>query len=220
MNLTTCLVLAAIAFQAPRMAPAGTLYFTLPDRGQDRWIELDPETGDSVHQFSCQGTTTIQDLRWLYLLDASKRVTRTWRDQVVDSFDVSGMKGQADSITGLPPGNYAIIVSNDGGLSCPSNLATIAPSDPTGVPEGPGGDPDPVIACALFDVRGRRVASFPGSVWLKRSLGRGELAGGVLSGRLGSGIYWLRGTTRKGRRLIRRTVILEGSEIGRGSDPR
>lgn len=185
--------LLALLLLFPTVSLATTLTFTLPTTGQDRWVEWDPELAESVLHVTCDGSGIISDSLFVRLY--GQPVTGGGF-RLVGSHVASGRKGQTDSLTVPWPGNFYLTVSNGFGESCASNTVTVMPTDLTGVEEA---ENDPVVACLLFDVRGRYVRKVDPKRWRDRTWTDLPLA---------TGIYWLRATTKAGVRQTRRVVVL------------
>ena len=177
------------------------LVFTLPTTGQLVWI--DPSQGPDSTMVECSGGPGIHEILTarLYGWPVTGGGIR-----LVAEHSVSGQEGQPDSFPVPWPGMFYVTTTNPAGESCASNRVNVAPTDLTGI-----GTPDEtlgkVLTCVLFDVQGRRVGSFPGSLWGLRRLTGDDLRRGVHRP-LSSGIYFLRGRTKAGQDLVRRVVVV------------
>jgi hypothetical protein len=176
------------------------LLFTLPESGQLVYTVPDL-SGDSI-RVECSGGPVIRSLLTARLYGSA---VTGGGFHLVSEHDVLGMEGMPDSFPVPWPGAFYVTTTNNVGESCASELVRIAPPDVTAVGT-PDETLDAVVTCVLFDVHGRRVGSFPGSVWRLPMLSGAHLAAGV-HGRLPSGVYWMRGRTEGGR-LVRKRVVL------------
>lgn len=132
----------------------------------------------------CSGGPAIQSLRAAYLWGMPLS-GGPWR--IVDSLQVSGMEGQADSFPAPWAGHFYVTTRNGAGLSCASNPAYIPDSTvTTGVGEGNGGQSDPMVRSRLFDVRGR-----------------------VVTGNPAAGVYFEKRWYRSGRTTTRKVAVLK-----------
>lgn len=179
------------------------LVFTLPSHGQYHWTESGSD--DSLH-VECAGGPEIRELQSVYL----------WGQPVsgggfalLDSHLVVGMEGLPDSFPTPFPGHFYVMARNAVGLSCASNLVTVPPDVLTGVEVSPQAS-DPVLLVHLFDVRGRLVGKFPPHVWHGEIVMRfWELRPWMAGLVLPSGIYFMRGKTKRGYLTPRKVLVVK-----------
>jgi len=179
----------------------GWLVFTLPSTGQHSWV--DPSQGADSMMVECNGAEQIHQLLTARLYGWP---VTGGGPRLVAEHSAVGREGRPDSFQVPWPGLFYVTATNPKGESCASATVTVAPPDLTGV--GTADQPlDELVGCTLFDVRGRRVGSFPGRLWRLHALTERDLRAGTPQ-RLPSGVYWLRGATRGGRVVMRRVVIV------------
>lgn len=157
------------------LAALTILAFTLPAAGQ-------LQVADSVGiGYECSGGPAIHELRTarLYFQPITGGPYSMIQEHVV-----SGMEGMPDSFTVGYAGHFYVTCTNPIGQSCASNVAYIAPQDPTGVPVQGA---DQAVASRTFDVRGRLLRGPPRAV----------------------GIYFQRTYYRSGKFTTHRLVILK-----------
>jgi hypothetical protein len=134
-----------------------TLYLTLPNSGQVRIPNPNPQNPGDTVIVECVGGTEIHTLQRAYLW---VQPLQGGAFAVVDSHMVVGKEGQPDSFHVATSGSYMVTTRNDVGESC-------APTSPVRVVlEEPGGGPpppDPVVSWNLFSPTGARVRDFKAS---------------------------------------------------------
>lgn len=182
------------------------LLYSAPCAEMRVWRDWDPDLADSVTRMDCEPGLPLRDLVKIVL----------WKQPIS-----GGPAAQTDSHWVQPcfpdsfmfqgPGHYHLRASNAAGQGCASGVVTIMPSNVT------GSDvvvvQDPVLTATLYNVHGRVVAVFPGQVWYESSrlnwaITPDMLARGVARGRLPSGVYFLRGTTRGKATRTQRVVLV------------
>jgi hypothetical protein len=189
------LPLLLVLLLAPRLYAAPTeITCTAPTMGQRVWSDSTGVNAECSGGPALVGPITVL-LHWQPVTGGGFTV----RDSVTVP------PGGAIVFVSPGPGSGYVVARNARGPGCASATITIAPAVLTDVPVEESSDP--VLTCLLFDVRGRRVGAFPGSVWYDRRPFVQLVRYGVVQERLASGIYWLKGTTRD-RRTVKRVVAV------------
>jgi hypothetical protein len=183
-------------------AHATTLTYTAPCTLMHQWRAWDEEKQDSVTNRDCTPGDSAREAITISLWWRPISPGSTFR--IVAQHTVPPCR--EDSFPGQGPGHYYVTGKNSAGPAlCGSGQVTILPGVMTGteVVELYAS----VVAAALYDVQGRRVAVVSTAEW-DAIRGRGWIIDGAKYRALASGIYWLRGVTKAGSTYRRRVVLV------------
>jgi hypothetical protein len=142
-------------------ALVATLFFTLPNTGQNRYVQPNPDSPADSLRVECIGGPAIHGLRTAYLWG---QPLRGGGFAVIDSHTVAGKEGTLDSFRVAVSGNYYVTTRNGVGNSCAPSLpvTVLLENTLTDVPASPAAD-DPVVSWTLFSPLGARVREFRAS---------------------------------------------------------